>query len=139
MDAPRHTCPTCGLPSTPTASRLRCYDYRCDECARAYQRDRAARIKAETGRYPFYESQRAARQRYGRRRYASAEGRERFMARSLARRAISAGKLQREPCEVCGAAEVEAHHDDYSQPLKVRWLCRPHHRAHHAAERVAAQ
>ena len=42
------------------------------------------------------------------------------------------GKLIPQPCEVCGATDrLEAHHDDYSKPMVVRWLCRPHHVAHH--------
>ncbi len=40
---------------------------------------------------------------------------------------LKAGTLQRGPCEQCGVEKAEAHHDDYSQPLKVRWLCRKHH------------
>lgn len=54
-----------------------------------------------------------------------------------ARAAVRAGKLSKRPCEVCGSAEVDAHHDDYSIPLKVRWLCRRHHRQHHAALKAA--
>ena len=42
--------------------------------------------------------------------------------------AIRAGRLVRKPCEVCGNPEVDGHHDDYSLPLKVRWLCRKHHK-----------
>lgn len=60
--------------------------------------------------------------------------------------AIKAGLLVRQPCEVCGqkperkswsglplneAETVVAHHDDYSKPLDVRWLCRQHHAEHH--------
>jgi hypothetical protein len=37
----------------------------------------------------------------------------------------------RQPCEVCGSLTTEAHHDDYSKPLDIRWLCRIHHREHH--------
>ena len=35
--------------------------------------------------------------------------------------------LERKPCEVCGETKVEAHHDDYTKPLEVRWLCKRHH------------
>jgi hypothetical protein len=30
------------------------------------------------------------------------------------------------PCEICDVPG-EAHHEDYSRPLDVRWLCRMHH------------
>jgi hypothetical protein len=46
-------------------------------------------------------------------------------------RALSAGDLKRMPCEVCQARVADAHHDDYAQPLVVRWLCRSHHRQWH--------
>lgn len=45
--------------------------------------------------------------------------------------AIRSGALVRQPCEVCGDLSVEAHHDDYRQPLAVRWLCPAHHTEHH--------
>lgn len=65
--------------------------------------------------------------------YAKAHGtRAHHAARRKVRSAIVAGKLKRQPCEVCGASRVHAHHDDYSKPLAVRWLCHPHHVAHHA-------
>jgi hypothetical protein len=44
---------------------------------------------------------------------------------------VRAGRLKKQPCHVCGAQKAEAHHDDYSKPLDVRWLCRKHHREHH--------
>lgn len=56
---------------------------------------------------------------------------EKFVARQAARNAIYAGKLIRQPCEVCSVSETHAHHDDYSKPLDVRWLCRKHHAEHH--------
>jgi hypothetical protein len=46
-------------------------------------------------------------------------------------RAISLGLLARGPCSVCGATEVEGHHNDYSHPLEVVWLCRIHHKEVH--------
>ena len=46
-------------------------------------------------------------------------------------KALKSGALVRQSCEVCGAKKVDAHHDDYSKPLDVRWLCRRHHLQHH--------
>ena len=40
-----------------------------------------------------------------------------------------------EPCEVCGIPESHAHHDDYSRPLDVRWLCEKHHKQLHKERR----
>lgn len=45
--------------------------------------------------------------------------------------AISSGSLKKEPCEVCRSLIVQAHHDDYTKPLEVRWLCAEHHAEHH--------
>ena len=64
------------------------------------------------------------------------EYRERFpnkyRARTLVNNTIRAGKLFREPCEVCGDVDhVHAHHDDYLKPLNVRWLCAAHHSQWH--------
>ncbi len=36
-----------------------------------------------------------------------------------------------QPCEVCGSILTERHHDDYSKPLEIRWLCKIHHEDHH--------
>lgn len=54
-------------------------------------------------------------------------------ARDYARAYKRLGKLPQRPCEVCGSEMSEIHHDDYSKPLEVRWLCRFHHLEHHKA------
>lgn len=57
-------------------------------------------------------------------------------------RALKSGKLKMsDKCEVCGRSEstlpnehkrnICAHHDDYSKPLVVRWLCLRCHRQWH--------
>jgi hypothetical protein len=56
---------------------------------------------------------------------------EHVRARLMVRTAIASGKLKRQPCEQCGAPNAHGHHDDYSKPLDVRWLCPPCHAAHH--------
>lgn len=41
--------------------------------------------------------------------------------------AIRRGKLVRGNCEICKLPNAEAHHEDYSKPLMIRWLCKQHH------------
>lgn len=74
------------------------------------------------------------------------------IAHRRVRRAVLSGRLVRERCQHtlvlavagtpylqmcrCGNVQTQAHHDDYNEPLKVRWLCREHHRAADAARRL---
>lgn len=52
--------------------------------------------------------------------------------RDLTRRYIKQGILIKETCKICGTNEnVEAHHEDYTKPLDIIWLCRNHHRELH--------
>lgn len=44
------------------------------------------------------------------------------------------GHISRGPCQVCGNPKVQAHHDDYSKPLEVIWLCKIHHAWVHKEE-----
>src|SRR6185295_8453314 len=52
-------------------------------------------------------------------------------AHAMVRIAISNGTLVRQPCRECGKPKTHAHHDDYSRPLDVVWLCHLHHQLHH--------
>lgn len=56
---------------------------------------------------------------------------ERKVAKNITSIAIRDKKLTKQPCEICGEVEVQAHHEDYSKPLEVRWLCIKHHNEHH--------
>lgn len=53
-------------------------------------------------------------------------------------KAVKHGEIQRLPCEVCGHEKSEGHHDDYSKPLSVRWLCRRHHREVHRGNHLVS-
>lgn len=57
-------------------------------------------------------------------------------ARAKIRHLISDGRLIRMPCEVCGEIKSQAHHEDYSRPLDVKWLCQKHHMEEHKNENV---
>lgn len=46
--------------------------------------------------------------------------------------AVKSGLLTRQPCISCGATRnIHGHHEDYSRPLEVVWLCPLHHRRTH--------
>jgi hypothetical protein len=61
-----------------------------------------------------------------------------YAARCAVGNAVRDGKLKKQPCEVCGSTiRIHAHHDDYTKPLEVRWLCPKHHALVHHPE-VAA-
>ena len=51
------------------------------------------------------------------------EYRDHDRAREAVARAIRRGDLLKSCCELCLADKVQAHHDDYTRPLEVRWLC----------------
>lgn len=49
--------------------------------------------------------------------------------------AVRDGFLIKKPCFSCGSSiNVQAHHEDYSKPLDVVWLCVKCHRAEHGQE-----
>jgi len=60
-------------------------------------------------------------------------------AQNVVENAVKKGIVIPQPCEVCGEyakfkdgrRSVQAHHDDYSKPLDVRWLCQKHHHKWH--------
>lgn len=51
----------------------------------------------------------------------------------LVAKAIREGVLIRQPCNQCGgpASKSHAHHEDYSRPLDVTWVCSRCHRLRH--------
>jgi len=61
---------------------------------------------------------------------------DKVKAQHAVNHAIRAGRLTRQPCEECGKANAEAHHDSYHPKhwFNVRWLCKTHHLRHHAKQ-----
>lgn len=56
---------------------------------------------------------------------------------SFYNKALRLGILKRKPCEVCGETKrINGHHDDYTQPLKVKWLCPEHHGKIHRGRKI---
>lgn len=93
---------------------------KCKECAR---KDVRANYEANTERYRAYDRARGYR----------AGDPTKVAARNAVNHALETGALVKGDCEVgvdCHG-RIEGHHDDYSKPLKVRWLCKKHHAQEH--------
>lgn len=102
---------------------------KCKECAKKdVRKNRTENIE----HYRLYDRERGSRQDYS---YVK-EYREKYpvkyKAHNMVNNNIRSGNLHRQPCEVCGDKQAHAHHDDYSKPLNVRWLCPAHHSQWHA-------
>jgi len=55
-----------------------------------------------------------------------------YKAHNMVNNAIRDGKLFSKPCCECGSEiDVHGHHDDYLEPLNIRWLCAPCHSQWH--------
>ena len=52
-------------------------------------------------------------------------------ANAMVSNAVRDGRLIKLPCQVCGKEKSEGHHEDYSKPLEVVWLCPRHHADRH--------
>ncbi len=51
---------------------------------------------------------------------------------AIVRNALRSGRLKRMPCERCQTEEhIHAHHEDYTKPMDVMWLCRACHGLRH--------
>lgn len=78
-----------------------------------------------------YQEEHPERQRESRRAWRE-KNREKVLAHTETWRAIDAGELIRQTeCSRCGAPDPHAHHEDYSKPLEVVWLCSSCHRIRH--------
>lgn len=87
------------------------YSHYCAECSREASRLRRKRLPND---------------------WRSRSGSVEVVARQMVRNRIHGGTLERGACEVCGVSkDIQAHHNDYSKPLEVRWLCRKHHVEYH--------
>lgn len=153
MSATQKPCRECSGQYEPKPWEVRANDFLCVPCRRASLSAYRARRKAEgrpvvpgrvkdeyarrkaAGYYekPEVRARKAEQMRSYRLHHATAHHHK---ARELVAKAVARGDLVRQPCEVCGAHKVHAHHDDYSRPLDIRWLCPPHHREHHAKARA---
>lgn len=63
--------------------------------------------------------------------YNKSRNEEKVIARRMVQIALTKGKMVKGDCEKLSedcTGRIEAHHEDYSEPLKINWLCSKHHR-----------
>lgn len=102
---------------------------KCKDCAR---KDVLAHRILNIEKIRAYDRRRGSRQSPGYSKEYRKLFPKKYKAHTLINNAIRDGRLKREPCEECGEDYACAHHDDYSYPLSVRWLCYPCHSQWHA-------
>jgi len=55
----------------------------------------------------------------------------RKQTRNKTRQLVIDGKIKKKNCLICNCKEVVAHHEDYSNPFNIIWLCEKHHKEYH--------
>ena len=104
---------------------------KCKECTKS---DSMSRYREKTAMIIAYEKRRTAtlERKTKRKAYYAKRDPVKTRANTALNRAVRQGRITKKPCEVCGTTTgIEGHHEDYSKPLDVRWLCRKHHKEAH--------
>lgn len=63
---------------------------------------------------------------------------EKEKAHRVVTNAVANGTIISQPCYKCGSGKSQAHHEDYSKPLDIVWLCKMHHMERHREIKSAA-
>jgi hypothetical protein len=104
---------------------------KCKECNKKDVRENRL-IKVEY--YRNYDKDRGNRQSNKYRQEYLQKYPNKYKAHTIVSNAIRDKKLFKKPCEICGSNKsIHAHHDDYLEPLNIRWLCAAHHSQWHKA------
>ena len=127
-NVPRKTCFKCDVekPLTEFYKHPMMADGHLNKCKKCTRYDVRANRRLRIDYYVEYD-----RRRYREGRHNPNPDPFKERARLAVRNAVRRGKLTKAPCEVCGDPKSEAHHEDYTKPLDVIWLCRKHHRNAH--------
>lgn len=116
-----------------TKSRVKKHRDENIERIREYDRERSKREESVLARKKYSKTERGKLAHYK----GNKEYRIRFpikyAAHVLIGNAVKYGFLKKDTnCSVCLSTEkIEAHHDDYSKPMEIRWLCEKCHKKWH--------
>lgn len=111
---------------------------KCKECTKV---DVRANRQERLEYYREYDRKRGSRQSAENLRNYRANNPKKWAAHKTVQRMIKQGDLVKpDECQSCGRSDrgVHGHHDDYSKPDQVRWLCPGCHHQWHAEHGEAA-
>ena len=111
---------------------------KCDYCGKVYHTKKSAYLRQKRhfcsrgcySKYRAYILPKEEQNAYGTG-LPQEERNKRKKAREIFNHYARDKHIEKQPCEICGNAKAEAHHDDYGKPLNVRWLCFKCHREWH--------
>lgn len=100
---------------------------KCKLCAREYDKARANEPHRVLARKEYAKTEGGIEKNSSAKKRYIEENPKKRAAHIAVGNAIRDRKLIKQPCEVCGVEDVQAHHCDYNKPLEVMWLCVKHH------------
>lgn len=128
--------------------------YTCKTCDSSQRKSALLKLKKNTEKYNEFsdkEKERAAAYRSEKininynnsksvKKYRN-KFKEKVAAHNKVAKSIMNGSLIKLPCQICGNEKSNAHHEDYSKPLDIIWLCRKHHEEihHRSNEQIRKQ
>jgi hypothetical protein len=103
---------------------------KCIECTKTDVREH----RANSDSVRAYDRKRGSRRSLEHTQKYRAENPEKYKAHTMVNTALRTGKLMKPAaCSSCPSEfKLHAHHDDYSRPLEIRWLCARCHAKWHA-------
>jgi hypothetical protein len=141
-----HTCRLCGA-TKPDSEFYVSDKARCKECVKAAVRDNRNRRAEQYREYDRKRFQEDPRVRERHKRYQSTEAGKASLraarakypswkkaATTILNNAVRDGKIEKPQfCSACGKEHhrIHGHHEDYTKPLDVIWLCPKCHRDRH--------
>jgi hypothetical protein len=124
-------CPYCKLNQAISEFKY-CYGRRCRTCyvetVREWRRQNLTKYKQSNSKSNIVKRKERCQNSYNWRKANKVKAN----AYNIVHRAIKSGKILKQNCIICGDL-AQAHHDDYTKPLEIIWLCAKHHKERHGS------
>ena len=113
------------------SSRSDGFQYLCKPCSYEQYRDKRKRNPSTYRKKDLAYYKKNFKKIKARREVYYRNNRHKILAQNAVKTALFKGEITRPENCACGNKKPQAHHDDYSKALEVRWLCRSCHMLWH--------